>query len=329
MAQKKKRKRGGMKFLAVLFVIVASIVVVSNTRDTEFMQRVTGNREDRRVERTAVTPRFGFASATLQIAVGEFYNNAGDPVDLTTTKHVSIDRESSEAKADVKLERTSTEVAPGVNAVPFDAINASFTEILTKTIRYDSQKEPGKPWITHPVEPYYYGTTIDEHFIPMIDDIMGFELRGLPSKPIATEPASGVSSGLKSSLLSSPNVGVRPAVAGPTPPSAVTSSYTYQMDLATYRRAVPILAGRTGIYGPPQTPVTLTLGFDDVGLLRYVDVGMASSVASTLAQQLGPDHSAIYHYTMSVDVISGDPISIDIPTDVVDASTVDASADTP
>ncbi len=319
MAHKKKRKRGGRKFLAVLFVIVAMIVVVSNTRDTEFMQRVTGNREDRRVERTTVTPRFEFASATLQISIGEFYNNAGDPVDLTTTKDVSIDRQSSRAKADVKLERTSTEVAPGVNAVPFDAINASFTEILTKTTRYDSQKDPGQPWVTHPVGPYYYGTAIDEHFIPMIDDIMGFDLRGLPSKPMVTEPTSGFKAGFKSSLLSSASVDARPAVTGLTPPSAVTQSYTYQMDLATYRRAVPILAGRTGIYGPPQTPVTLTLGFDAVGLLRYVDIGMASSVASAMAQQFGPDHNAIYHYTMSVDVISGDPISIEIPKDVVDA----------
>ncbi|MGZ4793099.1 MAG: hypothetical protein ACXV5U_09910 [Ilumatobacteraceae bacterium] len=319
MSRKKKRKRGGLKFLAVLFVIVATIVAVSTTRDSEFMKRVTGNREDRRVERTSVTPRFEFASATLQISIGEFYNNAGDPVDLTTTKDVSIDRQSSRAKADVKLERTSTEVAPGVNAVPFDAINASFTEILTKTKRYDSQKDPGQPWLTHPVGPYYYGTAIDEHFIPMIDDIMGFELRGLPSKPMVTEPTSGLKAGFKSSLMSSAGVDARPAVAGPTAPPAVTRSYTYQMDLATYRRAVPILASRTGISGPPQTPMTLTLGFDAVGLLRYVDIGMASSVASTLAQQFGPDRSAIYHYTMSVNVISGEPISIDIPTDVVDA----------
>ena len=319
MAHKKKRKRGGLKFLAVLFVVGAMIVVVSTTRDTELMQRVTGNREDRRVERTTVTPRFEFASATLQISVGEFYNNAGDPVDLTTTKDVSIDRQSSRAKADVKLERTSTEVAPGVNAVPFDAINATFTEILTKTTRYDSQKDPGQPWVTHPVGRYYYGTAIDEHFIPMIDDIMGFELRGLPSKPMATEPTSGFKAGFKSSLMSSVNPSARPAVAGPTPPSAITKSYTYQMDLATYRRAVPILAGRTGIYGPPQTPVTLTLGFDAVGLLRYVDIAMAGSVASALAQQFGPDHRANYRYTMSVNVISGDPISIEIPTDVVDA----------
>ena len=325
MAHKKKRKRGGLKFIAVLLVIGAIIVAVSSTKHTEFVQRVLGNREDRRVERTAVTPRFEFASATLQISVGEIYNNAGANVDLTTTKDVSIDRESSRAKAEVKLERTSSEVAPGVNAVPFDAINTSFTEIMTKTTRYDTQSDPGKPWITHPVRPYYYGTAIDRHYIPMIDDIMGFELRGLPSKPMVTEPASGLKSGLKSSL----NAEVRPAVTGPTPPSAVTSSYTYQMDLATYRRVVPILAGRTGISGPPQTPVTLTLGFDAVGLLRFADVGMASSVASTLAQQFGPDNSAIYHYTLSVSVISGEPISIEIPTNVIDASGVGASANTP
>jgi hypothetical protein len=211
------------------------------------------------------------------------------------------------AKSDVTIERTATEVAPGVNAIPYDALNASFTEILTQNNRYESPTDPGQPWTWYPIGPYYYGTEIDAHYIPMIDDIMGFELRDLPSKPMTIEPASGFKST------------VRRRVNGPTPPSAVTTSYTYELDLDTYRRAVPILAGRTNLLGPGNTPVTLTIGFDDVGLLRFADVDMASAVATTVAQQLGTKHDAVYRYTLTVDDISGDPISIDVPTNVVDA----------
>ena len=311
--KRKKTGHGGLKFLAVVFALVAVVVTVSMTHNSDFVQRVLGHREDRRVEHTAVTPRFGFASARLHITVAEIYNSsAGGPVDITTTRDVSIDRESLTAKSDVKIDRTATEVAPGVKALPFDALNASYTEILTRNNRYESPTDPGQAWTWYPIGPYYYGTEIDAHYIPMVDDIMGFELRDLPSTPMAIEPASGFKST------------VRPRVTGPTPPSAVTMSYTYEIDLDTYRRAVPILASRTSLRGPGDTSVTLTVGFDDVGLLRFADVGIESAVATTLAQQLGTKHSAIYHYTLTVDDISGDAISIDVPTDVVDAP-----ADTP
>jgi hypothetical protein len=307
MAYKRKKSHGGLKFLGVIVALVITIVVTVKATGTEVGQRVLGNREDLRLEHTALTPRFGFASASVRVSVGEMYNNDGSTVDITATRDVSIDRQSSTAKSDIKVERTSAEVSPGVNAVPYDAINSSYTVILTKDHRYESPEAAGGPWTLSPSDPYYYETEIDKHYIPMIDDIMGFELRGLPSTP-ADSPA-------KSGLASL----IRKRATGATPPSAVTTSYTYQFDLATYRRAVPILASRTGLGGPPETPVTLTIGFDDVGLLRFADVSIATSVASTLAQQIGPKHMAIYHYTFSVTEISGEPISIDMPTNVIDA----------
>jgi hypothetical protein len=310
--KKKKKNHGGLKFLAVVATIVLMIIGLSMTSHSEFGKRVLGHRQDRRVERTALTPRFGFASAKVKITVGEYYNNAGDPVDLTSIRNLSIDHQSQTAKSEVSIERTSTELAPGVNARPFNAINATFTEIMTKNHRYESPKNAGQPWTWYPVDPYYYGTEIDEHYIPMVDDIMGFELGDLPSKPMVAEPQSGLRSSLTASV-------VRPQVGGPAAPSAVKTSYTYDLTLESYRRAVPILAGRSKLFGPDDTPVTLTIGFDDVGLLRYADVSMASSVAVTLAQELGDGGEALYHYTMSVDGISGDPISIDVPTNVIDA----------
>ena len=309
MAPRRKRGHGGLKFLAFLFAIATLIVVTSTVHDTELVQRVIGNREHLRLERTALTPRFGFASATMRVTIGEIYNNSsGEPIDFTMTTDVSIDRQSSMAQSDIKIERTATEVAPGVSALPYDAINATFTQILTKDYRYESPDEAGQPWTSYPVEQNSYGTEIDEHFIPMVDDIMGFELRDLPSTPMAAEPQSGFRST------------VRRRVAGPTPPSAVTTSYTYELDLVTYRRAVPILATRTAIAGPPDTPVRLTIGFDDVGLLRFADVSIDTSVAATLAQQLGPQHEAIYRYTMQVDEISGEPVAIEVPTNVTEGA---------
>lgn len=312
MAHKRKRGHGGLKFMAFLVTIPVVIVVITTTSHTELGQRLLGNREDQRLEHTALTPRFGFASASLRISVGEIYNSsAAGTVDLTMTKDVTIDRQSSMAKSEIKIERTATQVAPGVSAVPYDAINATFTQILTKDRRYESAREDGQPWTYSSIGPHYYGTEIDEHYIPMIDDIMGFELRGLPTKPSAAEPPASFKST------------IRRRATGATPPSAVSTSYTYEFDLATFRRAVPILATRTTIYGPPETPVTLTVGFDEAGLLRFADVGVAPAVASALAEQLGPKNEAIYRYTLQVDEISGEPVSIDVPTDVVEAPTSD------
>ena len=44
--------------------------------------------------------------------------------------------------------------------------------------------------------------------------------------------------------------------------------------METYRRVASILAGRTLIDAPPDTEVTLTIAFDDVGLLRFADISI-------------------------------------------------------
>ncbi len=137
----------------------------------------------------------------------------------------------------------------------------------------------------------------------MIDDIMGFELRELPSHVAPTSAASGFK---------------RPAVGSPTLPPDAKNSYSYDLDMETYRRVAPILAGRTMMDAPADTAVTLTLAFDDVGLLRFADVAIPSSVATTVAEQRGAGYTEVYHYTLEVTEISGEPITIDLPQDVVD-----------
>lgn len=308
MMAKKKKGHGGLKFMAFVVVLVVLIVAITKGSKTEMGQRILGNREDRRLEHTSLTPRFSYASARLRITEAHFYNNDGVPVDLTTTSEVSIDRASSRSSTDVTIERTATEVAPGVDGIPFDALNISFTRIRTEEYEYKSPEDEGDAWTRSVNYPYYYGTDLDEHYIPMIDDLMGFELRALPSKPITVEPASGFTrAGL-----------TRPSVNLPTAPSAATTTYSYELDMGTYHRVLPILAARTDLVAPRDTPVTVTIGFDDVGLLRFADVAIASSVATTLSQQLGPQYNAYYHYTIEVTDISGEPINIELPTDVLD-----------
>lgn len=167
-------------------------------------------------------------------------------------RDVSIDRQSATTSSKVNIERTLTEVQPGVSAIPFDALNLSFTEILTKGYSYESGQDPAQPWTRKPVDPYYYGSELDDHYIPMVQDIVGFELRDLPAKPAVTKTKSGL------------RTTARPAV-------------------------------------------------------RYADISVPSSVATTLAQQLGADHTVVYHYSLEVTEISGEPIVIDVPTNVVDA----------
>jgi hypothetical protein len=299
---KKKKSHGGLKFLAFVVVVVGLIVSISKGVGTETGQRIVGHREDRRVERTALTPRFGYSSAKMRITVQSMYNAEGSVVDLTSTRDVSLDRASSTVLREISVDRTPTEVSPGVEAIPYDALNAKYSQIVTKLYHYESPLEPGKPWTRTAVEPYYYGTELDDHFLPMVDDIMGYELRALPS---TSPPSSSAVSGWK-------------RVNTPTLPSDVAAAYTYEFDFATYRRVAPILANRTLIEAPPEAVVTLTIAFDKFGLLRFADVAVADSVATTVAQERGDGGSGAYHYTLDVTEISGEPIKIDLPTDVVD-----------
>jgi hypothetical protein len=300
-----------LKFLTVVALLGGGGAALYTTRDSEVVQRVLGHREDHRLDHAALTPRFEFASARVRITIGSYFNNAGTPVDLTTVRTVTIDRRSSSASADVQIERTATQVEPGVSAIPFDAINAHYTEIMTKDDVYESPTDTGAPWTRSTNPPYYYNTEIDPHYIPMIDDVMGFELRDQH----ASTPAAPAAGSLRSSLVGA----ARPQVGDGTPPSAVTKSLTYGLTLESFRRAVPMLAGRADLQGAPETPVQLTLGFDDVGLLRFADVRLVADISSTLAIEMGDRANVAYHYTMSVDEISGDPVKIDVPTNVVDA----------
>jgi hypothetical protein len=313
---KRKKKHGGLKFLAFLFVVGLLVTTIVVGGKSEIGQRIMGNREDHRLERTSLTPRYGYASATLQVTESSMYNADGTAVDLTTTRDVSLDRKSSMSSTDISIARTPTQMAPGVSAIPFDDFKTSYTEIMTKDAWYESPAEGGHSWTRHPFDANYainyYGSTIDTHYIPMIDDIIGFQLRDLPSKPIGTEPKSGFT------RLT------RPAVDGPAATSASTKTFSYELDLKTFNRAAPILARRTGFLGPAETAVTLTIGFDDVGLLRFADVAIPGLVAAGVAQELGTGERAYYHFVFKVTEISGEPSPIDIPTDVVDEAPQDS-----
>ncbi|MBK5333794.1 MAG: hypothetical protein JJD93_17590 [Ilumatobacteraceae bacterium] len=304
---KKKKGHGGLKFLVFLAIVATLIVTIKIGVGTEAGQRIVGNREERRIEHTSLTPRFAFAAATAQVTVAAIYtNDDGTTVDLTSTKQISIDRQSGTASKATEVSLTPSQISPGVDAIPMDDITDSYTQILTKDYRYETAIDAGQPWDRYKAEPSSYGTEIDPHYIPMIDDIMGFELRDLPTKPLTVEPKAG----LKSSVR---------RVNGPSDSSSVTLTYSYEMNMATFRRAIPILANRTDIVIAPDTPVTVIIGFDDAGLLRFADVEISSATATTAAQVLGPRRRVVYHYTLDVTEISGEPIAIDVPTDFVDA----------
>jgi hypothetical protein len=313
---KKKKGHGGLKFLMFLGIVGLLIVSLAIGAGTEIGQRVLGHREDRRVERTQLTPRFAYASAKLRLTLGSILSRDGSTLDITTTKDITIDRQSATASRKITITRTPTEVAPGVDATPLDDVGDSYDEVLTKDYIYQSGYATADPWTRESLDGYYYGTELDEHYIPMVDDIMGFELRSMPSKPIASDAASGFKRV------------TRPAVNGATPPSAVTSTYSFEMDVTTFRRAIPILATRIGLSVPSDTAVTVVIGFDDVGLMRFADVAVPVSAATKIAPQLGNGQRALYHYTLEVTEISGEPQYIGTPTYSVDAPDVTSPATT-
>ena len=75
MKKNKKKSHGGLKFLAFLCVVGVVVGLITVGRGTEAGARILGNREDRRLENTVLTPRFSYAAATLRISVGSIYNN--------------------------------------------------------------------------------------------------------------------------------------------------------------------------------------------------------------------------------------------------------------
>lgn len=307
MSKKKKKGHGGLKFLAFLAIVAALIVTIKIGVGTEAGQRIVGKREDHRTEHTSLTPRFAFAAATAQVTVAAIYTNVdGTTIDLTSTTQISIDRQSGTASKGTEVAITPSQISPGVDAMPMDDITDSYTQILTKDYRYETAIDTGQPWDRYKAESSNYGTEIDPHYIPMIDDIMGFELRDLPAKPLTVEPKAGLKSPAR-------------RVDSPSDSSSVTRTYSYDMTMNTFRRAIPILANRTDIAIAADTPVTVTIGFDDVGLLRFASVEVSSETATKAAQELGPRRRVVYHYTLDVTDISGEPIAINIPTDFVDA----------
>jgi hypothetical protein len=232
-------------------------------------------------------------------------------VDITTSRDVSIDRQSETATSDIDVEPTTTQIAPGVDTIPADNFRASWTEVLTKSYLIVSPETDTEPWTRQKITPFYYQTELDPYYIPMIDDLMGFELRDMATKEIAVAAASG---------FKAMNM---PMVKTPKAPTAVTKSYSYEMDMTTYRRALPILASRTRLFAPPDAMVSVTIGFDDVGLMRFADVGISDTVATTRVQELGDNSELYYHYTLEVTDILGESIDIDVPTNVVDESPVE------
>jgi hypothetical protein len=306
--KKKKKSHGGLKFMAFIVVVVLLIVGITKGASTEIGERVLGNREDLRVENNRLTPRFAYASATARVSISSIYKVNGAMIDMTETSDVSIDRKSERAMNEVAMAQTAREVAPGVSAVPDGTFRDSRTEIMTRDYEYVSPFEDGEPWTRAVVAPYYYGDEIDEHYIPMIDDLMGFEIRQMATKPLTVEPVAGL---VRSSYSS-------PAVNDHVATPAAMDTYSYEFDMDTFRRVLPILAGRAGLEAPRETIVNVTIGFDDFGLLRYADVYIPSDIANTLVQELDNFQRADYHYTLEVTDISGEPITIDVPTNFVD-----------
>jgi hypothetical protein len=304
--KKRKKGHGGLKFLAIVGLSITVVVVGGKS---EFGQRLTGKREDRRLERTALTPRFAYSAATLRVTEGSMYNEGGTPIDLTTSNDISIDRRSAVTSSEVNIARTPADAQGTAGEIPPANVRAAYTEILTKQYRYESPAIDGQPWFRWTVDPHFYGTPLDLHYIPMVDDIMGFELRGRESLPVAVEPASKIHA-VTDALDAD----------GPTAPATVTDIYSYELDIATFNRAVPILATRVGLTAPQSTPVRVTVGFDSLGLLRFADISMPTDAAIEQVQLLGAGRAVTYHYTLEVTDISGEPIAIDIPSDVADAN---------
>ena len=280
--------------------------VISMASKTEMGQRISGNREDRRIETHPVDTAIRvLRSEAARDTIGSIYNSEGAVVDLTTTSDMSIDRESASVTSDIVIERTATEVAPGVNAIPFDALERQVHGDPDEAVPIRIPVEAGEPWTRSHRRAVLLRHRARRSLHP--DDRRHHGIRtpaNCRSKPVACRRAVGVQAAVG---RHSDRVRRRDGI------------------IRVRARHGHVHASRTdprrpnGIEAPPDTVVTLTLAFDDVGLLRFArrrDPERRGHDPRPTSAATG--RSGAYHYTLEVTEISGEPIQIDCRPTVVD-----------
>ncbi len=294
---------------------------------SEPVQRALGNREQFRVEPSE--ERFEYASAVVE-SVGEYAYAAGEST-INSAVVTTVDRATQ--RASVSRTNTLTGLTAGGQSVPIIgqlpgvaapagtvAPAAASARIVTFDAIFRKGATDADPWIRSSRPPYVGGTELDPYLIPTTDDVIGFELASIPGRdPRAIGGATG-------EIRSTTAEDVPGSEAGTTMntlpehdlanvPKDVVDLRRWTTDDGTFALLSPIGHRIAGLDLPDSARVVFTYGFDEDGLLRYLDVEVDPTVALA-----GLDHidESMLSFEWRVTSVSDVGITIDLPANVVD-----------
>ncbi len=303
--------KGKIRSAASWLVIVGVGVGGWVAYGSEPAQRALGRRETSRT--VPLAPRPDYSSATFA-QVLEVVGNVEDSV-VSVSSTATVDNASQRARIVTSVAATNVNLSGqpvasvAVVGEP-SPIAAPTTEIVALDATYTSGATEVDPWTRSVREPFLAGTWLDPYLIPTYDDVIGFELEAMPAwDPL--DPGSTPATPFETA----------PDRAPTNVPEAVVRLMRWSLDVGTFRRASPVaysMAFSTGTLDvPDSTPVTFTFGFDETGLLQYLDVGISTVAA---ASGLETEDETWPWFEWWVVSMSNDPATIDLPVDVIDAA---------
>lgn len=308
---------------------------------SEAFQRVLGKREGTKVVLDQARPEY--VSAVVQeryLATAE-----GSPSTVSVADTFTIDRASNLANverssANTGLDAMQTSVGPATQPEVVGreiwTLDAHFTESSGGTTSWERRST---------TEATHIGGVFHPYLVPVRNDVVGFELATLahraptvpgvadPVAPANPAPASSVPAdpATPAETLAEPAAPAVPATASgtvphidPSPPNGVTDLRRWTFDLATFKSLSPVAYWKTPfIELDRSTRADVTMGFDDAGVLRYLQVTVDPMNVPLVSG------ARIFSFEWSVLELSDAPVEIEVPTDVVDAPATTDATDAP
>jgi hypothetical protein len=271
---------------------------------SEPFQRVLGKREDTKVVLDQERPVF--ASAVVRERRTAILSNEPSTVVLEST--ITVDRASNRAR--VEHARALT----GLDAAQTSVGDATQPETLGRDVwTLEARFAAGvddTTWVRHGRSSISVrGTVLDTYLVPVRNDVVGLELASLeyvvPGEPVA-DGSPGADPGA---------AGTVPSIEA-APPPEVTDLRRWRVDLATFESVSPVALAKTP-FGDldPATTADVTMGFDDAGVLRYLQV-----TVDPMRVPVSEFGTQVFSFEWTVVELRDVAEEIEVPTDVVDAT---------
>lgn len=287
-------------------------------------QRAVGRREYFRAHPVVEAPDLASATISTRFEAIRSAETSTERYDIVAT----IDAANQRARVDTTS--VPTDLTATGQSVPASATGVSTPSpaMSTEVITIDATYEPGAtdadPWTRASRAPDTWGTWIDPHVIPTYVELVGFELESMHSwdpliggGPLDLASQTAEIDGMIEANGATTTAAQEAPERTPTDvPAEVVRLMRWSTDMASLRHLSPLTMSMLGLIAPDDAPVVFTLGFDSAGLARYIDASISLSDA-----MVGLDTESMVFQWIEWRVlgVSDDPVTIDLPVNVVDA----------